>query len=76
MTNGQYFAQVHATSPQLKPWDYRDYFHYGCVGIGFCSYLQVVFPVIEGAQKLTVITTSADGHHKEKEVDPKLFEER
>ncbi len=41
-----------------------------------CSYMQVTFPVIEGAHKLTVITDSASGHHKEKEVDPKLFEER
>jgi hypothetical protein len=41
-----------------------------------CAFSDFVFPVIEGAQELTVIVTSGDGRRKEKKVDPKLFEPR
>jgi hypothetical protein len=54
----------------------RGMLHPNASGMAFCHYMQVTFPVIEGAHKLTVVTDSASGHHKEKEVDPKLFEER
>jgi hypothetical protein len=78
LTNAQYIAQAISTgSSRTKPWNYQEFFSYNCKGPGpLCFWVQVVFPVVEGASKLTVVTTSADGHRKEKEIDAKLFEER
>lgn len=85
ITNAQYFLKAvvpAAPTLPLRQWNYQDYFTTQCIIMGIgglyqkCSYSQVMFPVIEGVHKLTVITTSANGNRKEKEVNPKLFEER
>jgi len=81
MTDKEYLARaqaplVGASVMPVIPWNYKAFtFFEGCE-ISACIYEQVVFPVVEGCQRLTIVITSADGHRKEKQIDPKLFAEQ
>jgi hypothetical protein len=80
LTDEEYLARAQLVSGTgvrpIRPWNYKDFMSFTGCATFFCIYKQLVFPVIQGGQKLTVVITNADGHRREKEINPKLFEEQ
>jgi hypothetical protein len=69
-------ARAGARVKRISPWNYKAYASFERCEISACVFEQLVFPVIAGSQKLTVVVTNADGHRKEKQIDPLLFAEQ
>jgi uncharacterized protein DUF2846 len=69
-------ARAGARVKRISPWNYKAYASFERCEISACIFEQLVFPVIAGSQKLTVVVTNAEGHRKEKQIDPLLFAEQ
>jgi hypothetical protein len=81
LTLAQYRAA--GTTNAAEIWDFRNYSTFSnarsednsmfCAG---CALSEFVFPVIERAQRVTVVVTGNDGRSQETVADPALFESR